>query len=168
MRCSFGVPSLRSRAIFPAVHAALASASQHGFRLIHFSVQTDHLHLIVEASSRERLIRGLQGLAGRAARAVNRRLRRQGKVWSSRYHARALSTPREMRNALAYVLLNFRKHLRAAPGVDPCSSGPWFDGWSRPPSWGEASRPVAWPRTWLATVGWRRAGGPIDPGESPA
>ncbi len=136
--------------------------------MVQFSAQTDHLHLIVEASSRERLSRGLHGLAGRIARAVNRAWRRRGDVWNGRYHARALATPREVRNALVYVLLNFRKHLRGASGVDPRSSGPWFDGWSRPPRADGGACPVAAPRTWLATTGWRRAGGLIDPRESPA
>ncbi len=162
------LPSLRGVPAFGALCAALAAASDQRFRLIHFSVQTDHLHLIAEASSREALIRGLQGLAGRTARALNRCLRRHGKVWSGRYYARALATPREVRNALVYVLLNFRKHLRAAPAVDPRSSGPWFDGWSHAPDPNPETCPVAAPRTWLAAVGWRRAGGPLDPGELPA
>jgi hypothetical protein len=82
------------------------------------------------------------------------------KVWGDRYHARALGTPREVRHAIAYVLLNFRKHLRAPAGIDPRSSGPWFDGCTQPallpPS--SAPSPTVAPRTWLAAVGWRRAG----------
>jgi hypothetical protein len=67
-----------------------------------------------------------------------------------------------VRHALVYVLLNFRKHLRAAPGIDPCSSGPWFDGWSSPESAAAGPCPVVSARTWLAAAGWRRGGGPID------
>ena len=162
------LPSLRSIATFTALAAALARTSGRRFRLTHFSVQTDHLHLIVEAASREALIRGLQGLAGRTARAVNGAWQRTGKVWRGRYHARPLTTPSEVRNALVYVLLNFRKHLRAPPGVDPRSSGPWFDGWSAPPPARAALPPVVPARTWLGAIGWRRAGGSIDPAEMPA
>ena len=162
------LPSLRSMATFAALVSALARTSGRRFRLTHFSVQTDHLHLIVEAASREALIRGLQGLAGRTARAVNVAWQRKGKVWSSRYHARVLTSPSEVRNALVYVLLNFRKHLRAMPGVDPRSSGPWFDGWSEQPAKPAMASPVVSPQTWLGAVGWRRAGGPIDPREMPA
>jgi hypothetical protein len=72
-----------------------------------------------------------------------------------------LRTPTEVRRAIAYVLLNHRKHLGAGEGVDPRSSGGSFDGWQdlpdRPASYG----PVARPRTWLAAVGWRKAGGAI-------
>jgi len=134
---------------------------------VHFSVQTDHVHIIVEADSGDGLRRGINGLAGRLARALNRVWRRRGAVWGDRYHARALATPREVRNGLVYVLLNFRKHLRAAPGVDPRSSGAWFDGWSHDPPTRPEPCPAAPARTWLATVGWRRAGGPIATHEIP-
>jgi len=73
-----------------------------------------------------------------------------------------------MRLALVYVLLNFRKHLRAAPGVDPRSSGPWFDGWAHELTPPAAPSPISQPRTWLASIGWRRAGGPIECREAPA
>jgi hypothetical protein len=168
LRRGAGVPSLRSADVFPVLRAALSASSRAAFRVIHFSVQLDHVHLIVEADVPRRLSRGLQGLAIRCARAVNRVAGRRGAVWSDRYHARALGTPREVRRGMVYVLLNFRKHLRAAAGVDPCSSGPWFEGWARPvatPTW---QPPVASPRTWLATAGWRRAGGLIGSHEAPA
>jgi len=154
--------------VFPELRRALAKASKPFFRVLHFSVQTDHIHLVVEAEGTLALTRGTQGLAIRCARAFNRACHRRGRVWRHRYHAHYLRTPREVRAALVYVQLNFRKHLRAGPGIDPCSSGAWFDGWARPPpAPGEAS-PVVAGRTWLATVGWRRAGGAIDCGELPA
>jgi hypothetical protein len=136
--------------------------------VIHFSVQRDHVHLLIEADSRRARTHGLQGLAIRCARAINRRLRRKGRVWAQRFHARALGSPIEMRRGLVYVLLNFRKHLRASAGIDPCSSGPWFAGWreSHPPV--GCPCPVAAPLTWLASQGWLRAGGPIDWHEAPA
>lgn len=161
------LPSLRSRSTFEVLSAALVRTNRQDFRVTQFSVQTDHLHLIVEAASREALIRGLQGLSGRTAIAVNRHLRRTGKVWNARYHARALRTPREVRNGLVYVLQNFRKHLRAATGIDPRSSSRWFEGWSSPQVEATPS-PVARPQTWLGSLGWQRAGGLIDPREGPA
>ena len=160
--------SLRSNAAFRELTRALSRSSRLGFRLTQFSVQTDHLHLIVEAETATALIHGVQGLAVRCARAVNRAGNRRGPVWFQRYHAHALQTPREVRHALVYVLLNFRKHLRAGPGIDPRSSGPWFDGWAHAPPAPFATPPVASSRTWLGTVGWRRAGGAIDCREAPA
>src|SRR5450432_3378564 len=102
----------------------------------------------------------------RRGRQPGRRAR--GRVWSSRFHSHALRTPTEARRGLVYVLLNFRKHLRAYPGVDPRSSGPWFGGWRTPVPASSDAVPVVAPRTWLATVGWRRAGGPIAFDERPA
>ena len=164
-------PSLRSARVFPGLRGALSAASHAGFRVVHFSVQIDHVHLVVEADASLRLSRGVQGLAIRCARAVNRCVGRRGAVWSDRFHARALATPREVRHGMVYVLLNYRKHLRVGPGIDPCSSGAWFDGWrraTRTPTAPAVAPPVARPRTWLATIGWRRAGGLIDWHEAPA
>jgi len=147
---------------------ALARSNRIDFRVIHFSVQTDHLHLIVEADSRKALTSGIQGLAGRCASAINRAAKRRGRVWSDRHHRRALGSPREMRAAIVYVLQNFRKHIRPPALIDPRSSGPWFDGWAHGRERSLESPPVMRPRSWLATVGWRRAGGHIGLQEAPA
>jgi hypothetical protein len=111
--------------------------------------------LLVEADTPTAFERGIRGLAVRVAKGVNRMLRRKGRVWATRYHARILRTPREVRNALVYVLNNWRKHVPGAGGIDPCSSAWWFDGWAVPIS---HPAPVARARTWLARVGWRNRG----------
>src|SRR5262249_46317755 len=137
---------------------ALGRASSARFRVVHFSVQVNHVHLLAEGDGSVALARGVQGLAIRLAKLVNRRLARRGRVWADRYHARALRTPREVRNALVYVWLNGRKHGVSGRGVDACSSGPWFDGWrgtTRPP---RSRAPVLRGQTWLLRVGWRRLG----------
>ena len=163
LRAVPGLGALRDCPVFLALAAALAAASSAAFRLIHYSVQHDHLHLIVEATDRAAFLRGMRGLAIRTARAVNRAAQRRGKVWAERYHARALRTPREVRAALVYVLQNWRKTVRGAQNLDPCATGYWFDGWRGPrPAWsrpapGEAP-PVRAPRTWLLATGWRRLG----------
>jgi REP-associated tyrosine transposase len=161
LRARNELPSLRSAKVFAFVRRSLAASHKDMFRVVHFSVQTDHVHLVVEGDHPVALVRGLQGLAARCAKAVNRAVGRRGSVWSSRYHARALRTPTEARRGLVYVLLNFRKHLGAALGVDPRSSGPWFVGWRHAGHPSRDASPVAPARTWLATIGWRRAGGAI-------
>jgi REP-associated tyrosine transposase len=135
--------------------------------VIHFSVQLDHLHLIVEGDSTRAFSKGMRGLSTRCAMAVNRVAGRRGPVWHHRFHAHELRTPTEVRRAMAYVLLNFRKHLRAAPGIDPRSSGVWFEHWAdgfEPSAW---PRLLAMPRTWLGSIGWLRGGGAIDVRETP-
>jgi hypothetical protein len=158
MRCVRGLPSLRAGGLYPALRGALAAGLRVDFHIAQFTVQENHIHLLVEADGTRAIGRGMQGLAIRLAKAINRRLGRRGRVWLERYHSRALRTPREVRNALIYVLLNGLKHGVSGHGIDPCSSGYWFAGWRRraePPS---GPAPVARPRTWLLSVGWRRSG----------
>lgn len=160
LRARRAVGSLLARRVFPFVRAALAAASGSSFRLVHFSVQADHVHLFIEARDKPALSRGARGLAIRVARAINRARGRRGAVWADRYHARALTTPREVRHALVYILMNSREHRPGAWGIDPYSSGRWFAGWRdhyAPPPAGVPS-PVAAPCTWLARDGWRRYG----------
>ncbi len=155
------------------VGALGAASDRFGMRITHFSVQRDHAHLILEADDRVAVARGIKGLCVRIARAVNRVMGRKGSVFADRYHERVLRTPRQTRHAIGYVLCNFRKHGVSSRGVDQCSSGALFDGWSRAvePSTDRAIV-VAAPRTWLLRVGWRRAGRTIDlthcPGHAPA
>jgi REP element-mobilizing transposase RayT len=148
------------------------------FRLVHYSLQGNHAHLVVEARDQQALGRGMKAIGARLARAVNRVMGRSGPVLADRYHARLLPTPKEVRSALRYVLLNARRHaapakttLARAVRIDPASSARWFDGWkgkSPVPSALEppAARAVARARTWLLSVGWRRHG-LLDPADVP-
>jgi REP element-mobilizing transposase RayT len=149
--------------------------SRSDFRVVHFSLQGSHLHLIVEARDRRALSCGLRALEIRIARRFNRLTERTGRVFSDRYHARPLKTLREVRVALAYVLLNSRHHARHAPRrawLDPCSSAASFDGWSRPaalPPDHQDDDPActATAETWLLRIGWRRRGETISPDQVP-
>src|SRR5204862_2169120 len=98
LRARRGVPSLRSERAFPAVRDALRQASRAEFRVVQFSVQDDHLHLIVEAQDAGNLSAGARGLSIRLARGINKACRRRGAVWGGRYHTRARETPREARH----------------------------------------------------------------------
>ncbi len=153
------VPSLRIQKCIKELERTFGDASERGdFRLCHYSVQSNHVHMLVEAKNAAALGRGMKSVGARFARAVNRVFERRGPVLIDRYHMRPLKTPREVRNALRYVLLNAQKHARKVlTGVDPASSARWFDGWkNRQPS--QDSRPVATAHTWLLKKGWRRYG----------
>jgi len=169
------VPRLRTKRLVRAFRRSLAQGCERGeFRVVHYAIQTNHVHLLVEARGKAALARGMKSLGARFARAVNRTFARKGPVLRERFHHRALRTPAEVRNALAYVLLNVRKHWRERTGAAPparfdtASSGAWFDGWRRPPPGldSEGPRDVAPARSWLLRVGWRRRG-LIDPLEVP-
>jgi putative transposase len=89
------LPNLRAPVVFAALRRGFTAASRRWFRVVHFGVQDDHLHLLVEADDNTSLTRGMIGLSVRLARAYNGALTRRGSVWSERFHARALRTPRE-------------------------------------------------------------------------
>ncbi|MBK7644179.1 MAG: transposase [Planctomycetes bacterium] len=125
-----GLPSLRrSEELRTLLHALRAAQDHLGMRVVHFSIQTNHLHLLVEARGRDSLALGIKALLVRIARALNRLWMRTGKLFSDRYHARTLRTPAEVRRALVYVLQNARKHGLPLSGVDAYSSAAWFEGW---------------------------------------
>ena len=122
-RMAKGVWNLRSRRSWRALAPALyAGAKREGFRLIHFAVMGNHIHLMVEASDRVRLARGMQGLGVRIAVRLNRLRRQGGRVIGDRYHARILKTPTEVRNVRHYLLTNAEKHYKLPPGPDEYTS----------------------------------------------
>jgi REP element-mobilizing transposase RayT len=185
MRVRRGVPNLRGYKLAATIGHGLRVAAtanwarqkarRRTFRVIHYSVQPNHLHLIVEATSKTALARGMQGLASGLARRVNHKVHRRGSLFADRYHGRALATPTEVRNAIVYVLKNSEKHAVGVPergtapvrGLDPCSSAVWFDGWLEPPPPVELAPPVVAPHTWLLRTGWKRHRGPIRRHERP-
>ncbi len=162
--------SLRRRHAYRAIREALiTSFARESFRVVHVSIQRTHVHLLVEATDRIALARGMQGFQISAARHLNAAARRRGTVFPDRYHSEIIRTPRQARHALAYVLNNWRRHrehlhARRTWRVDPFSSGATFTGWRElahsatlwplPPTYDPL--PVWPPKTWLLTTGWRR------------
>ena len=164
--------SLRS----PRAHAAIVAIfgdekRRQGFRLLHYCIRRDHIHLVCEADDARALSGGMQRLGARIARRLNELWDRTGKLFSDRYHGRVLRSPRALRNVLRYVLLNQHKDALIEEGrvlgggFDPCSSARWFDGWHpsavqrppRPPPDGREP-PVTAAQSWLARQGWKRHG----------
>jgi REP element-mobilizing transposase RayT len=155
-----GMRSLRSQQVARTLLAGLRDSNRDWFRVVHYSVQENHVHLIVEAEDTEALSSGVRGLMVRIARRVNRALRRRGRFWADRWHGRDLEGPRQVRNALVYVLQNHKKHARSA-ALDPLSSAESFDGFASalPATFRSIGPPcVAAASTWLLRVGWRKRG----------
>ena len=167
------VGRLRRRQGFDAVRKAMQVVlARPGFRIVHMSIQGNHLHLICEASTKSALSRGVQAFKISAARQLNKRLRRKGKVFADRYHAEAITTPTQMRACLCYVLNNWRRHGedRDATGrVDIFSTGIYFTGWKETdipkvlviPE-GSDVLPYTAPQTWMLKDGWKRGGPAIS------
>jgi REP element-mobilizing transposase RayT len=161
--------SLRSQHVAHVVLRALHQSNSSDFRVVHHSVQANHLHLLVEAENKRALSSGMRSLVIRIARRVNQLLFRRGRFWADRWHSSALTSPRQVRNALVYVLKNRHKHAASKPNaLDPLSSIQWFDGLAVavPPSFHSVGPPCAPATTWLLRIGWRRLG-LIKPSEAP-
>ena len=162
VRIARGLPGLRERNAYHLILRSFrAGCERFGFRLNHYSVQTNHVHMIVEAEDSRSLARGMQGLQIRIAKALNKMWGRTGKVFADRFHDRILRTPREVRNVLVYVLNNGRRHgsfaTRDVP--DPFSSGRWFDGWVEQLEYDSPTAlPITPAQTWLQRLGWRMHG----------
>jgi REP element-mobilizing transposase RayT len=71
--------------------ATIVTAGREGFRIVHMSIQRDHVHLIVEAQSKAALSKGVRGFSISAARQINKVItarggdRRTGKVIGDRF-----------------------------------------------------------------------------------
>jgi REP element-mobilizing transposase RayT len=180
------VRSLRDFDIYPAFQKATMAVAMYGqnmeddqwFRIVHMSIQSNHVHLLVEASDRDALSRGMQSFKISAAKWLNKAFGkrgnpRKGSVFADRYFSEPVTSPLQTRRALSYVLNNWRKHERDRTAtsskwrVDPFSSGIAFAGWKDLadlglPRWripdGYEPLAVLEPRTWLLRVGWRRHG----------
>jgi hypothetical protein len=164
-------PSFRSERIRGAIESELYAAKKRGVCVVHYSIQDNHLHLMVEGVDRADLGRQMKLLFSRIAMAVNRVALRSGKLFADRHHRHALTTPTEVRRALVYILFNDRKHLsRTTTTLDRASSAIWVTEWateSAPDPETLARRRASFPQgppiteatTWLARFGWRRAHG---------
>ena len=157
--------------LYEAFERAVRTTRREDFRIVEFSVQENHLHLIVEADDNDALARGMKSFSVRANRLYNVALgRKRGRVWGDRYHRRDLASARQVRNALVYCLCNYKKHYRiksGAPRIDPCSSARWFEGWIAIREHDDGPRPTEPPRTVLLQTAWMRHG-LIHPGERPS
>lgn len=178
LRARKGLPSFRSQRMHVMLRGILERqmGRRYGgeFQVVQYSIQSNHLHLVVESVDNRAMRSGVSGLVIAFAKRLNAILERlTGKVWADRYHARELTTPSEVRNALVYLLQNFKKHgyTTYGPVVDPLSSALYFDGWREPVASADDADPLPArrPRTWLLGGGWTRArGGLLSPTEGPA
>jgi putative transposase len=162
LRLGAGLPGLRRAREVERIRSAIGASHKPDFRIVHFSVLSNHVHLVVEADDRRALGRGMQGLKIRMTRRLNRLWHRKGTIFSERYHDQEIATPKQARAVLLYVVGNFRKHAAQAGRilpprwVDPFSSARQLDGWNQPVRLEPGV--VATAKTWMLRTGWRRHG----------
>jgi REP element-mobilizing transposase RayT len=178
LRAHPAIGSLRRHDVFAAIREATYTAFRRAetFHIVHLSIQRTHIHMIVEAKDRLALAKGMKVFGISAAKHINAAVgarngeRRRGCVFTDRYHARILKSPRQVRNTINYVLNNWRHHgedrtkLRKPWRVDPYSSALAFDGWKEREERGVLYKVpggydglLVWrPKTWLLSKGWRK------------
>lgn len=130
-----GAWNLRSQRCFQPIVRALRKVHLRGdFRVVHFSVMGNHLHLVVEANNRRAMTNGMRALLIRIAKRLNAVMGRRGRLYQDRFHERILRSRTAVQNVVRYVLENHRKHYggpansRAPAGgegrwaIDPFSS----------------------------------------------
>jgi REP element-mobilizing transposase RayT len=169
------VRRLRRMDVYRAIRQAMEVVLRRiDVRIVHMSIQGNHIHLLVEAENAKALARGMQAFQIAAARRINGD--RRGTVFPDRYHATVIGSPRQARNALAYVLNNWRRHredrARETRGwqIDKYSSAIGFTGWAGGTTWqvppDYEPLPVCTAQSWLLAEGWKRHGA-IGIGETP-
>jgi putative transposase len=175
LRLVDGLPSLRTRRGYQLAQRAMLLANRfEDVRLCHLSIQRNHLHLIIEADDERALTRVMRSFQISFSKNLNREMgRKKGRVFADRYHVEKLETPTQVRNALAYVLGNWRKHGEDhVPGpprrMDRYSTAPYFTGWDTGtpdvirfadlPFPEDGALPIRFPTSWLLRDGWRKLG----------
>jgi REP element-mobilizing transposase RayT len=185
------VSNLRRRGVYRAIReATLTTARRENFRVVHLSIQRNHIHMLVEADHKQALAAGMQGFQISAAKHLNAAIskgrpgpRRRGTVFPDRYHAEIITSPTQARHALAYALLNWRKHQEdqiapfSAWKIDWFSTAAMFPDWAeygedevflwdRPPTYEPLM--VFKAKTWLLAKGWKKCSPTISCFEVPS
>ena len=163
LRLRHDLPTLRAIDEFNALCVAFDKIrDRDDVRFLHMSAQHDHIHMLCEAKDRDSLARAVQGLCRRVGHALNQLWNRRGPIFADRYHDRILTSRRQVRNVLRYILNNDLKHGCATvhDGPDPYSSGAWFDGWCAGLRGvvNSVTGPMSKAREWLSKKGWRELG----------
>jgi len=99
--------SIRNKDCLKLLKRSIQNAQNMGLKIIHFSLQSNHVHLITEAENNEVLTKGMRALTITFSKGLNR-----GRVQLERYHLHVLKTLREVKHAIVYVLFNEQKHSK--------------------------------------------------------
>lgn len=109
LRMTKETPSLKRNDVYSDLRDSIAHARKAvGLRLVHFSILSNHIHLLIESESKKKLESAMKSLLITFALKLKRR--GYEKVFERRYHVHVLKSRRETRNALGYILLNEEKH----------------------------------------------------------
>jgi putative transposase len=169
-----GIPSLRRKDFERLFHGSLQGAKEAGLHVIQYSLQHDHIHMVVEVANNKKLRAGMYSLASSFARALQKKMGLTGGIFKGSFHMVVITSPTQMKRVLTYVLLNYCKHSKMLEHLDPFSSGRFFVKWRELLGRKRWNPVLEWeiqgeredaaviglspPQSWLARQGWLRAG----------
>lgn len=171
LRLRDGLTGLRSEKFLAQFRKAAVGATKKGLRILHYSLQTNHFHILAEADNNQILANAMKSLVTCLAIWLKKMWRRKGSIFSERFHSRILRTPTEVKRVLRYILLNYARHAGVSARIDYYSSGHAFSKWQEllneltdlireqvaqevDP---DNSRGLSQPESWLASVGWLKS-----------
>jgi REP element-mobilizing transposase RayT len=102
--------TLRNKTVLKFLAKAIAKARAKDLRIIQFSLQHNHVHLIVEANNNQTLSKGMRALIISLVMRLNFHWKKSGQRLKQRYHLHVLRTRREVQHACHYVRHNVIKH----------------------------------------------------------
>lgn len=101
---------IQNKKILLRLNRAIQLARKQGLKIIHFALEFNHVHLLVEAGNHQILHRGMQALGISLAKGINKMKQKKGAVYKHRYHFRQITCARELKNVIHYILSNCKKH----------------------------------------------------------
>jgi hypothetical protein len=113
---------VQNKSILKGLRHAILRARLQGLRIIHYSLEHDHVHLYAEASDNKTLAKGMKALGGSLVKKIHRHLGTSGSFYKTRYHLRILRSAMEVKHVLNYILKNGIKHKRTSLVIDPYNS----------------------------------------------
>ena len=113
---------LKNKSILKILKRAILNARKQKLKIVHFSLEYDHLHLLVEASNNIELSKGMQSFGVTIAKAINRRCKLKGGVYKHRYDFRKITSSSELKKVLSYIFNNGVKHKTSTSIVNPYNS----------------------------------------------
>ena len=130
--------NLRAKRCLREIQRAFLVGRKSGFQVVHYAVLGNHVHMLVEAEDGRALSRGMQGLAVRVARSLQRVMGKTGSVFKERFHSRVLKTAGDVKRVRLYIANNARRHYGAAEVAER--------------DFAASQTPVHAPRTWIVRM----------------
>ncbi len=113
---------IKNKSVLKILKRAILNARKQGLRVIHFSLEYDHVHLLIEADNNLILGKGMQAFGVTLSKAINRLKKLKGGVYKHRYHFRQISSTRELKIVMNYIFTNGLKHGTAKSILNPFNS----------------------------------------------